>query len=88
MFLVGILKEIRREGNPLSNYLSAQENLLVAPKDLSLRSTKVLANLLNKKAILEIGLLIALVIETFSLRSRKTSDKMIQKNYFFLLSLF
>ena len=51
------------ERDPLNNYLSIQEDLFFDTKIYS-KVNKVQGHLLNKRVILEIGLLIALIIGT------------------------
>ena len=64
VLLVVILKEISRERNPLNNYLSVQGDLLFGTKVSCSKVNKVRGHLLNKHAILEIGLLVVLAIGT------------------------
>ena len=64
LLVVGILKKISRDGNPLSNYLSVQENLLFDAKVSYSKVNKVRGHLLSKQAILEIGLIIVLITTT------------------------
>ena len=90
--LVGILKEISLEENPLNNYLSVQEDLFFDAKVSYSKVNKVRGHLLSQYAILEIGLLIALITstllsETFSSCLGETLNKIILI-IFFLLSLF
>ena len=61
VLLVGILKEISRDGNPLNNYLSVQRDLFFDAKVSCSKVNKVRGHLLSKHAILDIGLLIVLI---------------------------
>ena len=58
-FLSESLKEISREGNPLNDYLSVQEDAKVSYSKVN----KARGHLLSQYAILEIDLLIAVIIK-------------------------
>ena len=86
--LVGILKEISLEENPLNNYLSVQEDLFFVAEVSYSKVNKVRGHLLSQHAILEIGLLIALITstllsETFSSCLGETLNKIILIIFFY-----
>ena len=62
-FLSESLKEISREGNPLNDYLSVQEDLFFDAKVSYSKVNKARGHLLSQYAILEIDLLIAVIIK-------------------------
>ena len=61
VLLVGILKEINRDGNPLYDYVPVQKDLFFDVKVSCSEVNKVRNHLLSKHAILDISLLIVLI---------------------------